>query len=365
MEFLTQIDRSNNIVRKDGFSEQIKIKTGQTYETEGTTSVILAINSEDRDFEKYPNISNYIIDLENTYKDIVNFELVAFNSNAYSYNVNCNNNRFYVQESFNGCVEINLRIGNYNREEFMLMLEEMLNESSLQSRYYVKYKDEKSNNLIIESDLNGGDNLFQLIFKYENKILKSAKLLGFDYYNYGSYEILESKQNIIYTCKNLKPYICCGDKIILRNNKNNRQKEVKVEKSLNNKIFVNENLEDNYDIIVPTKIYSIYPINLDGDINVILRMKGFENIESTGKYLNGAFTVIPLPKKNERNYVDTLPYFSRKVFNPPLGKLNQLDIQFLNSDGSYYDFANREHILVFKIIMLHRPEFSTVINNSI
>lgn len=360
MEFLSQIDRSNNIVIKDGFSEQIKIKTGQQYQTEGTTSVILAINSEDRDIEKYHNISNYIIDIENTYKDIVNFELVAFNSNSNSYNVNCNNNIFYVQESNNECTEINLKIGNYNRDDFIIMLEEALNESLLKSRYYIKYKDDKCNNIIIESDLKGGNSLFKLIFKYENKTLKSAKLLGFDYYNYGNYEILEIDKNIIYTCKNIKPYICCGDTIILRNNKYNINKEVKVEKSLNNKIYISEELYEKYDIIVPTKIYSIYPINLDGDTNIILRIKGFENIESSGKYLNGAFTIIPLPKKNERNYVDSLPYFSRKIFNPPLGKLNKLDIQFLNSNGTYYDFANQEHMLIFKITMLHRPEYSSI-----
>jgi len=44
-----------------------------------------------------------------------------------------------------------------------------------------------------------------------------------------------------------------------------------------------------------------------------------------------------------------------KFFNPPLGKLFWLDIEFLNYDGSLFNFRGQENMLMFQISQLNQP----------
>ena len=44
-----------------------------------------------------------------------------------------------------------------------------------------------------------------------------------------------------------------------------------------------------------------------------------------------------------------------KYFNPPLGKLFWLDIEFLNYDGTLFDFKGQENLLIFSVGLLNQP----------
>ena len=72
---------------------------------------------------------------------------------------------------------------------------------------------------------------------------------------------------------------------------------------------------------------------------------------------NNAYTIIPLSYSAESivNQSTTPVHGVIKYFNPPLGKLFWLDIEFLNYDGTEFNFRGQENMLLFIISMLNQP----------
>ena len=53
-----------------------------------------------------------------------------------------------------------------------------------------------------------------------------------------------------------------------------------------------------------------------------------------------------------------------KYFNPPLGKLFWLDIQFLNYDGTLADFKGQDSMLTLVISQLNQPgKYNNIIDS--
>jgi hypothetical protein len=75
------------------------------------------------------------------------------------------------------------------------------------------------------------------------------------------------------------------------------------------------------------------------------------------KYQNNAFTVIPLlTLENTIINQSTIPVHSViKYYNPPLGKMLWIDVEFLNFDGSLFDFRGQENMLMFTVTLLNQP----------
>jgi hypothetical protein len=111
------------------------------------------------------------------------------------------------------------------------------------------------------------------------------------------------------------------------------------------------NIFNNISILNSPNIYQ-----LENNPYVILKIKDAQLLNSIGS-ANNCFTVIPL--LNLENTIvnqSTIPVHSViKYYNPPLGKLLWLDIEFLNYDGSLFDFRGQENMLMFTITLLNQP----------
>ena len=72
---------------------------------------------------------------------------------------------------------------------------------------------------------------------------------------------------------------------------------------------------------------------------------------------NNCYTIIPLSYTADSivNQSTTPVHGVIKYFNPPLGKLFYMDIEFLNYDGSLFNFRGQENMLLFIISMLNQP----------
>jgi len=96
-------------------------------------------------------------------------------------------------------------------------------------------------------------------------------------------------------------------------------------------------------------------INFDRDRYIILRMPGFERLQSNWDPLQGAFAIIAATRiANDFVFAkwDNDPYNSEtytKYFNPPLPNLSKIRIEFYNSCGEPFDFNGLDHLLLFDI----------------
>ena len=72
---------------------------------------------------------------------------------------------------------------------------------------------------------------------------------------------------------------------------------------------------------------------------------------------NNSYTIIPLVTQENTivNEANSPVHGVIKYFNPPLGKLFYMDIEFLNYDGSLFNFRGQENMLLFIISQLNQP----------
>ena len=54
-----------------------------------------------------------------------------------------------------------------------------------------------------------------------------------------------------------------------------------------------------------------------------------------------------------------------KYYNPPMGKLLWIDLQFVNYDGTLFNFRGQENMLMFTVTMLNQPgKYNNYINSN-
>jgi hypothetical protein len=113
-------------------------------------------------------------------------------------------------------------------------------------------------------------------------------------------------------------------------------------------------------------LYSPHIFQVENKPYVILKIKNFPLLSSIGA-ANEAFTLIPLITSDNTIVNNmTIPVHGViKYFNPPLGKLLWMDIEFVNYDGSLFDFRGQENLLVFTINLLNQPgKYNNYINSN-
>lgn len=86
--------------------------------------------------------------------------------------------------------------------------------------------------------------------------------------------------------------------------------------------------------------------NLQPDCYTVMRIRQCATLKSFTPALDRAFYMIP---KTESDYKTIRGLLPIKFFSPILGRLNELTIEFLNTDGTPYDFMGQNHILLFRI----------------
>lgn len=359
--------------------------------THGTITKTLVIDSRDRDYNKYPHSNKYRVEITEEFRDVTSLELVYGQIPNQNYNINNSNNRFYISEN-NLLNNIVIPEGKYTNDELLNKLNgkdgNIFND--LKNNYNFS-KNKNTLKLRIQSN-NLASDQFTFNINYENTsdanpFSSIDKKLGFSNNVYRS-EIVDlsyvyvNKNNIVYldnsendykiykikatsvTNHNLdfKKIFVTGDYFILDGG--NIKYSCRIYKILNENTIEIESLDNNNPIALFGNIfenisilYSSNIYNIEKDDYVILKISEAKLVNSLSTSVNNAYTVIPL-YQNTSTIINqsTLPEHGiTKYFNPPLGKFFWIDIEFLNYDGSLYDFRGQENMLMFVVSQLNQP----------
>jgi len=255
-----------------------------TKESEYIKTDTIVIDSRDRNTLIYTSNSNYQIDLDEEYKNILSVELVSINVPKTQYLINENNNLLYFV-SGGSSYTATVPIGNYTIDELLVALKNSMD--SLQSNTFTITHSTLTNKITISISLNTFD------LKFVDKKNHMGKLLGF---------ITTS------------------------------------------------------DIIGQSSQTAPNQYNLNGPTYIILHINEFENLFGKKSSVKKGFAKIPLDATHTeyKYFKNTQDYHVIKDFSPPLAKLAQLNIRFLNYDGEEYDFGGLEHSMVLKIRRLNQ-----------
>ncbi len=268
-----------------------------------TKEYFVVIDSRDRNYDLFSSTSQYEIELNNVYKDIVSIELISAEIPHSGYIINASNNEIHfietnTQTSTNTYYTATIPQGNYTESELATTIGEQMTTAG-QSTYTVTV-DTTSRKMSIASNLTGGDNIFSLIFR-------------------GNTEKYKDSTRYLY-------------------------KERSIGSILG---FIRNDLSGSASYTGQNQY------NINGENYILLHIDNLSNMEGRGYGVSNSFAKITLTSdKNKTRFYNMNEYITKKIFNPPLGKLNQLFIKFKKYDGGLYDFGGIEHSLFFKITTL-------------
>lgn len=270
--------------------------------------VVLLIDSRDRKDNEEPN--KYVIKLKKEYKDVISVELVKASIPNSDYIINEHNNTFYFQDNpnqVNRCDynTLQLPIGNYPicdsvKDSIISLLQAGLNIINSVNKYVVTI-DCNTKQITIEQT--EGSGVFNILFQIpkvcangNNKLPNNmARILGF--------KPIDHKDKLIYT----------GE-----------------------------------------YTYDLNPIRY-----LVLKIEGFDRIDSPHDPTQNAFCILSLDSKKDDKFtidddcngVDNDEYI--KHFNPP-AKIDRLNITITDADGNPVNFRGKDHFLIFEITSLSR-----------
>ena len=90
-----------------------------------------------------------------------------------------------------------------------------------------------------------------------------------------------------------------------------------------------------------------------------MHIHNFDNLQGVhNNSVTKAFAKITLDTNQSeyKFFKSSSDYLVRKEFSPPLAKLAQMNIQFKNYDGSFYDFGGLSHCFNFRITTLNQNQ---------
>ena len=373
------------------------IKPPDRNKTHGNISKHLVIDSRDRDYSLYPNSNDYRVEIPQEWKDIVSIELTLAQIPNTFYNINSKNNVFYISESPDNIFSINIPEGQYNNKLLIDTLNGKYGDLFINFKSKLNFSRDPLNlKLRIESNrslenefiynlnyllndncspckLNSIDKTIGFINKqFESKMIDLSNIYvesgnitdtgERSDQDYPLYKLIANKSyngiNVDFTS-----LFYVNDYFILNDSITNNKLSCQVYLIKNDNTIIFEVLDNDdptslsgciFDNI--SVLYSPYIYQVENKPYVILKIRDTQILNSIGA-ANNAFTLIPL--LNLENTVvnqATIPVHGViKYFNPPQGKLLWLDIQFLNYDGSLFDFRGQENMLMFTITMLNQP----------
>jgi hypothetical protein len=374
------------------------IKPPDRNKTHGNISRHLIIDSRDRDYLKYPNSNKYRVEVPQEWKDIVSLELtLAQIPNTY-YNVSADNNGFYISESPDNVLGIDIPDGQYTNEtlidalngkygDLFINFQSKLNFARNPVNLKLRIQSNRSNNQEFIYNLNyllndtcapcqlhSIDKTLGFINRqYQSTMIDLSYIYvnsgGITNYNnttsdqdYTLYKLVaNSNQNGIQVDFTSIFYV--NDYFLLFNPTTKQTFSCQVYEIKNDTTIVFEELDGNNPTVLSgyifknmSVLYSPFIYQIENKPYVILKIKDASNLNSIGA-ANNAFTVIPLlTLENTIVNQGTIPVHSViKYFNPPLGKLLWMDIEFLNFNGSLFDFRGQENMLMFTVTLLNQP----------
>ena len=259
----------------------------------------LVIDSRDRNTAAYPNNYNYQIDLDYIYKDIVSVELVSANVPKTQYLINSSNNKIYFTDNGSAELTATIPIGNYTSTTLATAIGSAMTTAGT--------------NTFTVTD-NTLTNTFTIAVNTGTYTLDFA----------GVSETYGNTTRIRYRDNSIGPIIGFS------------------QTDLSGAItYTGDN-----------------QYNFNGPTYILMHIDDFDNLYGVhNNSITKSFAKIILDTdlNSYKFFKSQSDYITKKEFSPPLAKLAQMNIKFLNYDGSFYDFSGLDHSLYFKIKTLNQP----------
>jgi hypothetical protein len=373
------------------------IKPPDRNKTHGTMTRHLVIDSRDRDYLLYPNSNQYRIEVPQEWKDVTSLELSLAQIPNTFYNITNSNNTFYISDSPNNILSVNIPEGQYNNEllidtlngkygDLFINFDSKLNFTRNPINLKLRIQSNRSNNQEFIYNLNYllnntcspcKLNSIDKTIGFINKQFESTMIdLSYINVSFGNITNISSTSDQDYSLYKLvaqqnyngievdfTSVFFINDYFILQDRITGDKYYCQIYEIKNDYTIVFEEMNNKNPTTISGNIfnnisilYSPYIFQVENKPYVILNVKGANILNSIGA-ANNCYTVIPL--LNLENTIvnsNSIPVHSViKYFNPPQGKLLWLDIEFLNYDGTLFDFRGQENMLVFIVSMLNQP----------
>jgi hypothetical protein len=369
------------------------IKPPDRNKTHGSISRHIVIDSRDRDYLLYPNSNKYRVEIPQEFKDITSMELSLAQIPNTFYNINEKNNIVYIGNKDLQIFPFEVKEGQYNNSllidalngkygDIFMNLPFKLNFSrdpiNLKLRiqanidYFTYNLNYSINDFCSPCRINSIDKTIGFLNKqYTSSIIdlsnikvNTIEIISGESSNQ-AYQLYKLKADKIYNGieVDFTSIFFVNDYFILEDPVTHQQYQCQIYEINNDNTIVFEELDGltptNLNGLIFNNISVIYSENIfqvENKPYVILKVKDVTVLNSIGA-ANNAFTLIPLLNL-ENTIVNqaTIPVHGViKYFNPPLSKLLWLDIEFVNYDGSLFNFRGQENMLLFIVTMLNQP----------
>ena len=383
------------------------IKPPDRNKTHGSVARHLVIDSRDRDYTNYPNSNKYRVEVPQEWKDITSMELSLAQIPNTFYNITPSNNTFYISDNPGSISTIYVPDGQYSNDTLL----EALNGKYGDLFYSLSIKLNFSRNPInlklrMQSNRANNQEFFYNINYLLNdnctpcKLASIDKTIGFINQQYestmvdlsyihvsaGDITALNIVSNQDYTVYKLvadqnfngvevdfTSIFYVNDYFILYDPSSSQTYSCQVYEIKNATTIHFEELDNNNPSSLSgfifknmSVLYSPYVYQVENKPYVILKIRDVNLLNSIGAANNG-YTLIPLLNlENTIINASTIPVHGViKYFNPPMGKLYWLDIEFLNFDGTLFDFRGQENLLMFTVNMLNQPgKYNNYVNSN-
>ena len=388
---------NNSIQEVNTIYSDVLIKPPDRNKTHGSTSRHLIIDSRDRDYLKYPSSNKYRVEIPQEWKDIVSLELTLAQIPNTFYNINTSNNIFYISDIPNSILSVQIPEGQYTNKTLIDSLNGKYGDLFINFESKLNFTRNPINlKLRIESNrATDKEFIYNLNYLLNDtctpcKLDSIDKTIGFINQQYESTMVDLSNINVsggnitslgtssdqdyaLYKLIANKSYngvevdftsiFYVNDYFILTDPFTKNQFSCQVYEIMNDTTIIFEEINGSNPTTISGTIFNnisiLYSPNIfqiENKPYVILKIKDAQILNAIGT-ANNAYTVIPLLNL-ESTIINqsTIPVHSViKYYNPPLGKMLWIDIEFLNYDGSLFDFRGQENMLMFTVTMLNQP----------
>jgi len=303
----------------------VNVNTGTNPDSK--ISRILVVDSADRNFDKYPNPSKYTVKLKKPHKDVISVELKAADIPNSGYIITEYNNKFYWQDTTEQiadqtCHVVRIPVGNYSISEILENLQEEINDFNTGSQYTVTLNSNTNKVTITQTD---GSGVFNILSAGDPEVYGSEHGTITD--PLGNVHDINKETRSTYREDAVAPVIGFSRS----------------------------------DLSGETSYTGAYAYNLKTDKYIVLKIRGLDRVESINSFADGSFCVISLDSSvNNFQYaknsdqIDNDAYV--KYFSQPIPEINEMDIEFINSNGKSYDFNGHDHLLTFEITSLSQND---------
>lgn len=284
---------------------------------------VLVIDSRDRNSDVYPDPNKYTIKLDPPYKQVTSVELVTADIPNSGYVIEESHNLIYFQEtaaqvSAGTYTTAEVPVGNRSISNIADQIASVMTAASTTGSTYTCTVNDYTNLVTITQSVAGTASVFNLLFEglRTKTDPPSFKDSNGDYC--GAYKTL-------YKTRSIGPIIG----------------------------FKREDYSGS------TTYTGTYAYNLKVDKYIIIYINkshgemDFGRIDAVNDNVKGSFCVVPLDSsvnnfEYAKNYntCDNDRYI--KYFTQPVPEINQLDIEFRDSEGNLFNFNGHDHTLIFQ-----------------